>query len=115
MINNLADKIKKLEEHVNSNVELELSEHNIDETELNLTFQNPYLSNKFPCERCDFEAKLNSGLQLHVKSKHNNNEIIIEETRSPNDQEIFAVNETDVDIQITCDQCQFTCEKDEEL
>ena len=114
MINHLAEKIRKLEEHFDSNDEVDITEHENNETELNLTFQNPYLANRFPCEICDFEAKSNSGLQLHVKAKHKSNEIITEES-SPNSPEFETVNETNLDIQFNCDQCEFSFETVEQL
>ena len=73
MINNLADKIKKLEENIDfiDDDEEDITEKDIEETDVNITFLNPYLKNKFLCEMCDFESKSNAGLQLHVKQSMN--------------------------------------------
>ena len=35
---------------------------------MNLTFANPFLVIK--CENCDFIAKTNEGLQVHIRAKH---------------------------------------------
>ena len=103
------------EEHVDINVEKNIAENEIDETDFNVTFQNPYLVNGFPRELCDFQAKSNSGLQLHVKAKHKENEMLIEEPRKVNESETAAVVEPIPDINFNCDQCEFFSGSDEEL
>ena len=57
MINNLADKIKKLEEHIDNNDEQDITENNSDETDFKTTFLNPYWNKEYSCEMCDFKAK----------------------------------------------------------
>ena len=71
-INTLAEKIKLLEEKILEKEDLLETEP--EELDMNCTFANPYLG--FPCEMCDFNAKTKSGLQLHMKSKHKENDDI---------------------------------------
>ena len=110
MIGRLAEKKKKLEEHLDLSDEQDTNESEIDETSLNTTFQNPYLTKGFPCEMCEFSAKSNSGLQLHMKAKHKHSDIISEEPC-----EILNLNETHLEIQINCDKCECVTKTKEEM
>ena len=67
LIHELAERIKVLEENQDRN-EVTIDEKDDDETEINQTFANPYLVIK--CENCDFVAKTNGGLQVHLRAKH---------------------------------------------
>ena len=49
-----------------------------------------------------------------MKAKQKSNEIITEES-SPNSPEFETVNETNLDIQLNCDQCEISFETDEQL
>ena len=101
VINKLAEKIKKLEENYDNDDDEDVIENDVEETDVNTTFVNPYLKKRYPCEICDFQAKSNAGLQLHVKSKHTQPDLISEELSDKNESEIvneITQNNTDLEM-----------------
>ena len=80
---------------------------------MNTTFFNPSFG--VPCEKCDFTAKSNGGLQVHMRAKHKENK---------EKSNLFAGNaysetialETDAEnIILKCDQCDFVAENRDAL
>ena len=68
MIKELAEKIDNLEKQNKQNEETESTEKVLEESDcdMNTTFVNP----GFPCDVCEFVAKTESGLRMHVNAKH---------------------------------------------
>ena len=133
LINNLAAKIKLLEEKVfgkEEHIEIaseelvevvseelveivseELVETESEEIDMDCTFANPYL--RFSCELCDCNAKTKSGLLLHLKAKHKESNEISMETPIL-DPEIVII-ESDVLKCVRCDKCEFSSTTETEL
>ena len=99
LIDNLAEKIRILEEKVLGNDE----NNDDDDTELNNTFVNPsFIIN---CEMCDFVAKTNGGLHTHKRAKH----------KEMLDQPESIISETNSETNFQYDLCDFLTENENNL
>ena len=69
IISDMDNRIKILEERMNGT-----HEEAEEESVLDCTFFNPYNPLSFQCAECDFIAKSNTGLKVHIKAKHGESE-----------------------------------------
>ena len=106
VINELVERIKVLEENQNGK-EVTLNENDDDETEMNVTFANPY--HVIKCEICDFVAKTSGGLQVHVRANHKE---VFNESES---SEIDIPENNAVENSVDCDESGLVTLKENNL
>ena len=109
MPNILAAKISVHEVKINGVPENE-DENDDTGNEMNNTFCNPFSG--FPCDYCDFNAKTNAGLQVHVKSKYKENRELSNQLSLPLIPEIVVVEENYI---FKCEQCEYVSKNSEDL
>ena len=111
IINNLAEKVKALEDKLLAKEDTLNETEVIEEIEMNSTFFNSSVG--IQCEHCEFIAKSKRGLQVHVKAKHNENNKIQEEPIENLDSGV--PDEIEIENGLKCDQCELVTESEEDL